>query len=98
MPTRLPANVKCHDLSSPEVIQNCSYHHLASPQLTWWIMLQLCLELLLTTALRNRDRIQILWPLLHDVLALILGPNATRTSTEVPPLVRSLVHHPDGTR
>ena len=49
---------------------------------------QLCLELLLTTALRNRDRIQILWPPLHDVLALILGPNATRTGTEVPPLVR----------
>ena len=53
---------------------------------------QLCLELLLTTALRNRDRIQILWPPLHDVLALILGPNATRTSTEVPPLVREFAN------
>ena len=58
---------------------------MVTEQLIWHP--QLCLELLLTTALRNRDRIQILWPPLHDVLALILGPNATRTSTEVPPLV-----------
>ena len=30
---------------------------------------ELCLELLITLALRNRDRVGLIWPLLHEFLA-----------------------------
>ena len=38
--------------------------------------LQLCLEVLVALALRNRDRLLLIWPLLHDHLAHILAPQA----------------------
>jgi ribosomal RNA-processing protein 12 len=41
---------------------------------------QLCLELLLTIALRNRDRIEVLWPLVHKMLAAIMAPDAARSA------------------
>jgi hypothetical protein len=31
---------------------------------------ELCLELLVALALRNRDRIALIWPLLHEFLAV----------------------------
>lgn len=48
-------------------------------------LLQLCLELLFTLALRNRDRIGELWPLIHDFLTLIMNPEVVKTAN---PLVQ----------
>lgn len=41
------------------------------------VHVQLCLELLLTMTLRNRDRAGLLWPMLHDVLAGVMSAEAT---------------------
>jgi hypothetical protein len=32
---------------------------------------ELCLELLITLALRNRDRVALIWPLLHEFLSAV---------------------------
>lgn len=45
-------------------------HHLCA--------VQLCLELVLAIALRNRDRAALLWPLVHDYLALIMGAEGSK--------------------
>ena len=37
---------------------------------------ELCLELLVTLALRNRDRVALLWPLVHEYLAACTAPEA----------------------
>lgn len=37
---------------------------------------ELCLELLITVALRNRDRVALLWPLVHEFLAACTSPEA----------------------
>lgn len=42
------------------------------------ILLQVCLELVIAVALRNRDRILLIWPLVHDYLAAIMAPEGTR--------------------
>jgi hypothetical protein len=34
----------------------------------------MCLEMLVALALRNRDRLPLIWPLVHDYLAAILAP------------------------
>ncbi|KFM23960.1 ARF guanine-nucleotide exchange factor GNOM [Auxenochlorella protothecoides] len=47
---------------------------------------ELCLELLITVALRNRDRVTLIWPLVHEVLAA-----ATSASQESNALVERAV-------
>ncbi len=41
---------------------------------------QVCLELVIAVALRNRDRILLMWPLVHDYLAAIMAPEGTRSA------------------
>lgn len=50
-----------------------------------WLCLQVGLELIIVIALRNRDRLLLIWPLVHDFLATILAPEAARSAN---PLVR----------
>ena len=50
--------------------------------------LQLCLELLTTLVLRNRDRVGLLWPLLHEFLAACTSPE---TAEKANPLVERAV-------
>ena len=57
------------------------------------IIPQLCLELLLTMALRNRDRAGLLWPLLHDALAGVMGAEATTTPGVWPAQISAFWHH-----
>ena len=40
--------------------------------------MQLCLELVIAVALRNRDRLLLVWPLVHEYLAAILSPEGPR--------------------
>lgn len=42
--------------------------------------MQVCLELVLAIALRNRDRILLMWSLVHDYLALVMAPEGARTA------------------
>ena len=37
---------------------------------------QLCLELVIALALRNRDRLLLVWPLVHEYLAAVMAPEA----------------------
>ncbi|KAK9841755.1 hypothetical protein WJX81_000904 [Elliptochloris bilobata] len=39
---------------------------------------ELCLELVIAVALRNRDRLLMVWPLVHEYLAAILSPEGPR--------------------
>ena len=48
--------------------------------------MQLCLELVLAIALRNRERVMLVWPLVHDYLALILSAEGAKPGNS---LVRS---------
>ena len=41
---------------------------------------QVCLELLVGLALRNRDRIVLIWPLIHEFLNPIMTPNGLQTA------------------
>ncbi|KAL0041048.1 hypothetical protein WJX77_003321 [Trebouxia sp. C0004] len=41
---------------------------------------QVCLELLIAVALRNRDRIVLIWPLLHEYLNAIMTPNGAKAA------------------
>ena len=58
-------------------------------------VLQVCLELLIAVALRNRDRIVLIWPLVHEYLNAIMTPNGAKAAT---PLVARvglpLIHAP----
>lgn len=47
--------------------------------------MQVGLELLIVVALRNRDRLLLMWPLVHDMLSAILAPEHARAAN---PLVR----------
>ena len=38
------------------------------------VRLQMCVELVIAVALRNRDRLLLIWPTMHDFLAAILAP------------------------
>ena len=40
----------------------------------------MCLELLIAVALRNRDRIVLIWPLLHEYLNAIMTPNGSKAA------------------
>jgi len=40
----------------------------------------MCLELLIAVALRNRDRIVLIWPLLHEYLNAIMTPNGAKAA------------------
>lgn len=51
-------------------------------------LLQLCLELLITLALRNRDRVGLIWPLVHEFLAAVTSPD---TAERANPLVERAV-------
>ena len=42
---------------------------------------QMCLEMLIALALRNRDRLLLIWPLVHDYLAAILAPQVRAETT-----------------
>ena len=42
--------------------------------------LQVCLELLIAVALRNRDRIVLIWPLVHEYLSAIMTPNGAKAA------------------
>ena len=42
--------------------------------------LQVCLELLIAVALRNRDRIVLIWPLVHEYLNAIMTPNGAKAA------------------
>ncbi|KAK9828895.1 hypothetical protein WJX72_002652 [[Myrmecia] bisecta] len=42
---------------------------------------EVCLELLVAIALRNRDRILLLWPLIHEYLAAIMAPEAALSAS-----------------
>lgn len=44
-------------------------------------MVQVCLELLIAVALRNRDRIVLIWPLVHEYLNAIMTPNGAKAAT-----------------
>ena len=46
----------------------------------WRVALQVCLELLIAVALRNRDRIVLIWPLLHEYLNAIMTPNGAKAA------------------
>ena len=46
----------------------------------WHLALQVCLELLIAVALRNRDRIVLIWPLLHEYLNAIMTPNGAKAA------------------
>ncbi|KAL3131638.1 hypothetical protein ABBQ38_007935 [Trebouxia sp. C0009 RCD-2024] len=39
-----------------------------------------CLELLIAVALRNRDRIVLIWPLVHEYLTAIMTPNGAKAA------------------
>ena len=54
-------------------------------------MWQVCLELLIAVALRNRDRIVLIWPLLHEYLNAIMTPNGSKAAN---PLVARVSHLP----
>lgn len=61
-------------------------------------MLQVCLELLIAVALRNRDRIVLIWPLVHEYLNAIMTPNGAKAATPLVarvglPLKRPLCMH-----
>ncbi|KAI3425868.1 hypothetical protein D9Q98_007841 [Chlorella vulgaris] len=49
---------------------------------------ELCLELLITLALRNRDRVALIWPLLHEFLSAV---TAADNAKSVNPLVERAV-------
>ena len=61
--------------------QQRSPSHLATPD---WpsahvsACCQVCLELVIAVTLRNRDRVMLMWSLVHDYLALIMAPEAAR--------------------
>lgn len=38
----------------------------------------MCVELVIAVALRNRDRLLLIWPYVHDFLAAILAPAQVR--------------------
>ena len=42
------------------------------------VMLQMCLEMVMAVALRNRDRLLPIWPNVHEFLAAILAPSQVR--------------------
>ncbi len=42
--------------------------------------MQVCLELLIAVALRNRDRIVLIWPLIHEYLNAIMTPNGAKAA------------------
>eukprot|EP00884_Botryococcus_braunii_P022699 jgi/Botrbrau1/9112/Bobra.0305s0016.2 len=42
---------------------------------------EVCLELVIAVALRNRDRILLMWPLVHDYLAAIMAPEGSRSAS-----------------
>lgn len=37
--------------------------------------MQMCLEMAIAVALRNRDRLLLIWPHIHELLAAILAPS-----------------------
>ncbi len=41
-------------------------------------VLQMCLEMVMAVALRNRDRLLPIWPHVHEFLAAILAPSQVR--------------------
>ena len=44
------------------------------------VMLQMCLEMVMAVALRNRDRLLPIWPHVHEFLAAILAPSQVKQS------------------
>ena len=54
-------------------------------QFELYFAMQVGLELLIVVALRNRDRLLLMWPLVHDMLSAILAPEHARAAN---PLVR----------
>ena len=54
-------------------------------------LLQVCLELLIAIALRNRDRIVLIWPLVHEYLAAVMSPDAAKTANPLVSRVRPQV-------
>ena len=51
-------------------------------------VLQVCLELLIAIVLRNRDRIVLIWPLVHEYLAAVMSPDAAKTANPLVSRVR----------
>ena len=48
---------------------------------------ELCIELLITLAMRNRDRVALIWPLLHGVFAAAITGNDTSSSSNAAGMV-----------
>ena len=42
------------------------------------VVLQMCLEMVMAVALRNRDRLLPIWPHVHEFLAAILAPSQVK--------------------
>lgn len=45
--------------------------------------MQVCLELMISLALRNRDRITLIWPQLHAHLATIMGNDVAKSANAI---------------
>ena len=51
---------------------------------------QVCLELLIALALRNRDRIVLIWPLIHEYLNAVMAPSGAKAANPLTARVSSL--------
>ena len=45
--------------------------------------MQMCLEMAIAVALRNRDRLLLIWPHIHEFLAAILAPSQVHGKDEL---------------
>lgn len=45
--------------------------------------MQVCLELVIAITLRNRDRVLLMWALVHDYLALVMAPEGARSANRL---------------
>lgn len=52
---------------------------------------QVCLELLIALALRNRDRIVLIWPLIHEYLNAVMAPSGAKAANPLTARVSSCV-------
>lgn len=50
--------------------------------------MQMCLELLVALALRNRDRIVLIWPLIHEYLNAVMAPSGAKAANALTARVR----------
>lgn len=41
-------------------------------------LFQMCLEMVIALSLRNRDRLLLIWPLVHEFLAAVLAPQGEK--------------------